>query len=125
MTALLSNANFCRKCHPSGFDKSKPAFVYVLLCETIIGDKFTGYGITNNLKGRLSEHKRNLNKFGYTITQSYTTETSGILAQEIECKVKDNFERVGVEIKNFKWESTYHYNYKFVIEFIEKLKKDS
>lgn len=123
--ALINNANFCRKCHPYGYDKSKPANVYVLLCETLVGDSFTGYGITNNLKGRLSAHRSNLNKFGYMIVQSYVAKTSGTLAPEIESKIKANFDRSGVEIEGFKHESTHAYNYKFVIDFIEKFTKSN
>jgi hypothetical protein len=69
----------CPSCHPGGFNPRKPGWEYVLDF-----GHFIKFGITNNLRGRLNQHKRN---GAYTVAHTRRHE-DGLMALEWEKNIK-------------------------------------
>lgn len=122
---LVSVAKFfqrnrrCATCTKGGFDRSKPTDVYVLLASRGV-DCFTGYGISNEFKTRLTTHKRNLKIAGYSLEKSNKFRTSGEMALNIEGQLRDSFPCYSQEIEGFRRESTYASFYDEVEYFIKE-----
>lgn len=122
---LVSVAKFlqrnrrCATCTKGGFDRSKPTDVYVLLASKGV-DCFTGYGISNKFKTRLTTHKRNLKLAGYVLEKSNKYPTTGEIALKIEGQLKENFPCYSQEIEGFRKEATYGSFYDEVEYFIKE-----
>lgn len=104
----------CPACNPGGFNISKPSEIYVLK----IGDEYCGYGIANNFKKRLSQHKANFKYYGVTYSVEAVFKTSGKKALDTEKAIKDTFNVVNTGIPGFKREATDVKNMPEVIKFI-------
>lgn len=78
-SSVVNMNHGCPRCAKSGFDKSKPAYAYILKF-----DDFIKYGITNDLNRRMIAHKINGN---YDIVTSRLFE-KGAYAHEWEVNVK-------------------------------------
>lgn len=113
----LINGSRCPLCADTGFKESGDSYVYVL---KIIGEAggFTGYGITGNTKHRFKEHRKYLKKFGFSIKSEFITLVNGEFARGIESGIKQSFERYPQQVKGFKEEATYLYNYNKVCEYV-------
>lgn len=105
----------CPQCY---LDFTKPAYVYVL---DIIGpdDNFTGFGITNNKKDRISVHCAILAKSNKNIVRQKIFETtSRFIALDVENKLKTSLPIYNSEILGFKTEAT-KLDFETVINIIE------
>lgn len=114
----------CTRCAKTGFDTQKPAWVYIL---KITGaSSFTGYGISNAVVTRLTEHRRKLASQGFTIDESVLLETSGVLALDTEKAIKLCFERLPQNVKGFRTEATHVELFEDVIAYaVSKLEVDT
>jgi hypothetical protein len=70
----------CPQCSLYGYKTNKPGYLYLLNF-----GEFIKYGITNNLKRRLQEHKKN-GKYSTILTQYYD---DGNVPKDIERKIKN------------------------------------
>lgn len=92
----------CPNCAKTGFNPSKPAWLYVLLLDTPKGSCY-GFGITNVLKGRMKRHK---NTLGAMLDYKYPPRyfDSGVEAQKIEQVWKQSPYVAGINVEGFKTE---------------------
>lgn len=108
----------CPKCTKNGFRVDKPAFLYVLLISSILGT-FVGYGITDDIKRRMKEHRNELGKYGYSIIDSYySKEVDGFKAKDLEHEISKIYPLGLIHIDGFKTENTHE---KYFIEIKEFL----
>lgn len=56
--------------YKGGFNPVKPAWLYILLLDTPEGLCY-GFGITNNLKNRMQDHKLSISRAGCKILTEY------------------------------------------------------
>lgn len=117
----LSSGHGCPACNKKGgYDPNKPGHLYALKAESLDGRAFTGFGITNVPKRRMTEHRTNLYKDGFSITDSFLLEVEGHVAPTIERLLKQNFEKCSQSISGFVTEATLHEHYLDVKAFIEE-----
>jgi len=93
-------------CSQCTLDYSKPATIYIL---EIIGndDKFTGFGITNNIHLRFSEHSAYLRKSNKYISKQHVFNlASRFTALSIENRLKTSLPIYNSNITGFKTEAT-------------------
>lgn len=91
----------CPSCAKSGFKRNKPAFLYILITD----GGFVGFGISGNLKTRLSAHKRNLIACNIEILGIYIFSGSGEDILAAEKYIKTKYVNSGVFIEGFKTEA--------------------
>lgn len=103
----------CR-CATSGYDSSKPGFVYVLRVEGM-SDNFTGFGITGNPETRMRLHIKNLSNEGFSISEKVIFGTDGKLAQHIEKQFKANFVCRPQPVEGFRTEATSYDNFHLLV----------
>lgn len=99
----IYNGTRCPSCKiGGGFNPIKPAYVYVILINTIHGDCY-GFGVTNNYEVRIRAHKKNL---GDVIIQEYPLRyfDSGGEAKNLESLWKKSPFRVNINVTGFKTE---------------------
>jgi hypothetical protein len=96
----------CPSCAESGFDRSKPAVFYVLVCESE-HNSFVGFGITKDFGERVKRHKQYLSESGYKIKETYLFEMSGEAAYLLEKKVLNEIPIINTEINGFKREAAH------------------
>lgn len=109
----------CPCCADYGFNPGKPAVLYL---HEIVGKchTFAGYGITRRPAGRAKLHTKNLNREGYSVVNSFTTEKlDGKFIQQLEKALKDTFplDTNTSHIDGFKTESTIE-SYQNVCDFV-------
>jgi hypothetical protein len=116
---IVKNSSGCPRCASYGFNKAKTGYVYVLDIEGVIGC-FTGYGISNNVKNRFTDHRRNLSYAGFKIVNQKVFECDGKLAAQVELELKKEFPINGQEVCGFKTEATHHHRYNEVVEYVSR-----
>ncbi len=122
------NGSGCNLCMDTGFNPGKPAVLYL---HSITGKQhdFTGFGITRNIVTRTRNHTKNLNREGYSIVNSFTTDKlDGKFIQQLERLLKETFplDPSTSHLEGFKTESTttpYHEVVDFVRQYIEQHKE--
>lgn len=124
ISGFLHSKSRCSACGMTGFAQQRDGTVYVMKVSGISGE-FTGYGITNNIKQRMSCHKRNLKDNGFMIEDHFTIKTSGRTALSIETSLKQAFPIHSQQVVGFAKEATYYDNYYKVIEFIQNKLKEN
>lgn len=83
----------CPSCAKTGYDSSKPGTLYFL--RGIRGDRhILQYGITNNIKDRISYHKRN--GFFATKDSEFATFSDGEITAKIEREIKNSLKTKSV-----------------------------
>lgn len=119
------SSNLAKGCIPcncaprTGFKRVLPASLYVLRF-TSQDREFTGFGVTNDLKTRMSAHKKNLSRSGYVIAEIEVFNENGNVVLELEKLLKKSFPITAADVQGFKTEATYYHLYYDIIEFIEK-----
>lgn len=81
---------YCMKCSPpagGGYKTNRDGYLYLLWIKGTCTIHL-GYGITNNLKRRIREHKRNLKSIGATITNIQVFEGAGTAVLAVENAIK-------------------------------------
>ncbi len=116
---FIGQGRRCPECVVHGFKKHLPSFVYAILIQKG-SQKYTGFGITNDITTRLSAHKRELSKQDFEFVESNYIECSGQIAKDIEAKIKQNFDCVSLGVGGFKREATFA-SYNTVFDFIKDL----
>lgn len=81
----ISQDKGCPTCAPTGFDKTKPAWRYILLFTNSKPNPFIKFGITNNIKSRLDAHRKNNGEFELKWTHY---DTSGYDTHKWELDIK-------------------------------------
>lgn len=104
----------CQSCVSYGFNKYKQATIYVLVTKN-----YCGFGITNNIKSRLSTHRRNLKKYGLVFEVVKLWHVSGEKAVAIESNLKQNLNIVSMGVEGFKTESVLVKDAGTVVQTIE------
>lgn len=97
----------CPLCAGHGFNASKEGFLYILEVRGIFN--FTGFGITNKTKARLSEHRRLLKKNSCFIGREFVLSMpQGSAVIELERQLKNTFKLSSQSstLCGFKTEST-------------------
>lgn len=89
----------CPSCAKSGFNPSRPAWLYVLRLNTPQGDCY-GFGITNVLKDRMRRHKKNLGNMLDEVYEPFYFD-SGKDAQELESTWKKSPYIINVGVTGF------------------------
>lgn len=117
LSSFLSGSG-CPSCALSGFDPTKPAHFYVLKVDGP-ASSFTGYGISNVIDTRLTVHKRNLAKDGFSVVNEWTVPIEGKEAYHLESVVARNFPKHGQRTTGFVREATYSEHFLDVIQTIE------
>ena len=115
---LLAGKLPCKCSSGGGFDKTRPAYFYILSAEGFSSD-LCGFGITSYYKRRLEEHKRELNKIGMSIDRFAYIPCSGYLARNIERLCIDSLPRNSHQACGFKVESTFYDYFDSVLNFAE------
>lgn len=110
----------CPICAVHGFNRAKPAHVYVL---RITGGThgFTGYGISNEVDTRLVTHKRKLREANLYIADCKTFSMHGQKALNVENAIKGMFERCPQIVEGFRTEATHLTSFNDVLDFVEKM----
>lgn len=99
--AMLSGGS-CPCCrNKSGYSTSKKGYFYVYDF-----DGFYGYGITNNLKTRLGNHKANFKTYGVSPKLLFVYEGDGLLVLSTEKYIKKTVTRHATNIPGFITEAT-------------------
>lgn len=119
VSQVVYNRCGCPNCAKSGYQYLSNSHVYVLLCHSR-SDSFTGYGISGDIKTRLTTHEHSLRERGYIITSQELFSLDGYLAFDIEKLLKSTFVRYPQTVEGFKKEATYGYLYPSVIQFINE-----
>lgn len=119
LSNVLWSKTRCASCAKHGFNKTIPAYVYVILVGKDDAPEFTGYGITNNIKIRLQAHKSMLKRHGYKILDISHIKTTGTDANLIESKIKESWDLFSQDIDGFRKEATYTDNYDDIKIFLE------
>lgn len=117
-SSLFYNKTSCPSCSVTGFDSTKPAWIYVLYVKGV-ERSFTGFGISNVIDKRLRKHYNNLSKLNLEMSEVMTYSLDGGLAASIEKEIGKNFEIVSQGIEGFIKEATYAENFNSVIKFVE------
>ncbi|MGZ8887961.1 MAG: hypothetical protein ACXW1D_00215 [Halobacteriota archaeon] len=115
---LLNTGTGCPSCAKSGFDRNKPAYLYVFKAASDYLN-FCGYGVTNNFTQRFATHKTTFKKAGIVLSEVQKYLLSGESAWEIEQQIRKIFKVGAVALDGFKWENTGVENYEDVVQFIE------
>lgn len=111
----------CPACVGSGFDKSKPAVVYVCRVTTP-HSRFTGYGITGDITTRLATHRRNLFYAEADYSDLFiSSEVLGEVAEDTERGIMKRFSKSAekVTISGFITENT-SAPFEEVVAFVQK-----
>jgi len=117
----------CSSCSSIGFDKNKPALMYINQVDGIFS--FTGFGITRNVKKRDETHKSNLKASGCFVVEQYKSPIyHGEFILGLETLLKQIFplSPYSKDIPGFKTESTtapYSEVVAFVQQYIENNKE--
>jgi len=86
-----------------GFKTNKKATLYFIK----IGENTLGYGISNNFKTRLTQHKRTFNENGVEFEVLHTVAfEDGQVCLDAERLLKNNLPHNGCTLKGFKTEAT-------------------
>jgi len=86
-----------------GFKPNLPATLYFIK----IGENTLGYGISNNFKTRLTQHKRTFNENGVEFEVLHTVAfEDGQVCLDAERLLKNNLPHNGCTLKGFKTEAT-------------------
>lgn len=98
----LDGVQGCPACAKSGFNPTKPAWLYTLLINTHAGYCY-GFGITNNIKDRMKKHRINLKGM---LDQEYEPLyfDSGVEAQQVESLWKKSPYVINGGVEGFKTE---------------------
>jgi hypothetical protein len=115
--SVFVSGSRCPSCAKTGFDKMKPACIYVLKIKGPF-DGFVGYGITNNKDKRMRTHKRNLKLAGYEIESTLLKEMSGESAYYLERQIKCRFPLFETSIEGFKTESSTLCHYEDIVGMV-------
>jgi len=113
----------CPSCAITGFQREKPAVVYVFDISTPCG-RFTGFGISGSYKSRLRQHIRTLAKHSANIERMFSIEFDiGRQAADLELLLQQTFplSEEARNIEGFKTESTTA-TFSEVVAFVEKIK---
>lgn len=108
----------CPECSRGGYKKRDNSYVYVIKCIGMAGE-FCGYGISSNLKRRLTEHTTKLADYGYFIEDKFEYKCTGDTAVLIEKGISQNFATVNTGIDGFKREATNYSNYNLIVNFVK------
>ena len=106
----------CPRCAKGGFDKRKRSHFYVFLAQSLC-DSFVGFGISNDVKTRITSHKKTLSDAGYIVLNLVKFQCSGEEAYRLEKLVKNAYAIPMTELVGFKTEATLPVNYLKVVEF--------
>lgn len=113
------NGSGCSRCATTGFDPSKPAWLYVIKT-----DEFVGYGITNFIKNRIRRHKFNLAQQNYSIARIKVFYfESGSEARKLESIIKrpkNRHRHTRTTVEGFITEALNLIAYKGVLKFIRR-----
>lgn len=118
VSSFIHKGTGCPRCAKSGFNRSKAAFLYVILATSSTGE-FTGYGVTGCKHRRFGEHTINLAKNGFEIARSKVFEMGGEAAFQLEKELKIRFDVQPQKIAGFRKEATYGHMYETVVNFVE------
>ena len=103
------------------FREDLPSIIYILKIHSSEHGDFLGYGITNDWRDRLTDHKNSLKKFGMKIYEIKTFECkNGNEAKKIEKKIKNKFGLIGVQVKGFKKENCHIKHYQELMKIIKE-----
>ena len=117
--SFLYSDKGCPKCAKYGYKQNISATLYVFKVIDSNNEGFTGFGITNNFKERLSSHKGKLNKKGYFIKDVLTWETDCISVLNVETDIKRTFIMINQGISGFMKESASLSDYDSIVKFVE------
>ena len=109
----------CDCSNGGGFDKTKPAYFYVLKCSSET-TQFCGFGITNHYHRRIVNHTRNLAVAGYKIDEQRSFSLDGQAALDLENFIKQNLPRLNTGVSGFIREATAVENHDTVIAHAEQ-----
>lgn len=112
---FINNSRRCPGCSKHGFDPTLPSTFYILETE-----KFTGYGITRDVKTRMGAHRNSLSKYGLSIVSSSFYAMSGKEALNLETAVRRNFELTPQPVVGFMKEATHLFSLADVNSFAQK-----
>ena len=102
MSDVRRSSGVCSSCTKYGFDPKKPAWLYVVLLDTPNGLCY-GFGITNDIKGRMQKHKRNLKHLlKETFPPVYFEK--GSEAKKVETVWRKSTHKVRLDVEGFKTE---------------------
>lgn len=119
VSTFVNTGTRCPSCAVGGFDPNNDAFVYVLRVEGLSG-AFTGYGITCDTRARLRDHRRNLSREGFSITEYQVLPMIGSEALGVEKAIKENFTLCPQNVEAFRSEATHACLYSDVVEFVRQ-----
>lgn len=118
VSKFIDRGQRCPKCATSGFNRSKPAYLYIL---KVVGEhEFCGYGITCDFDRRISTHKKNFKRHGVLIDEYETFHGSGEEVSDIEMKIRQKFPQIENKIEGFIRESTPVHFYMEVVSFVDQ-----
>lgn len=109
----------CPECAETGFSRSKDGTFYMLT----ISDEtrsFLGYGISNTFPQRLSQHKTNIKKHGFSIQEITYFEMTGQEAFDLEKRIKSTFALFPNEIEGFITEATDTCNHNRMLKEVQE-----
>ena len=120
---LKASGCSCLACSPPiyGYDKTKKGYLYLLKLKT--KTEILGYGITNNFKRRIQQHKRNLKSIGATVTNIQVFEGSGTAVLAVENDIKSLHTTGLLDCEGFRRESISIDRKDEVLEKCKKLKE--
>lgn len=116
ISSLINTGSRCPRCAKTGFDSTKPAWLYVLKISGG-GNSFTGYGISNFIDKRLAAHRCTLTAGGYSIENCILFDAAGIVVRDTENAIKAKFARFPQSLEGFKTEATYEHLFSDVANF--------
>jgi hypothetical protein len=116
--SLLFMGQGCASCSKTGFDRNKPAHLYVLKIEGH-SRAFTGFGVSNQIAQRMKHHAMKLAREGLTITDTWTTALDGDTAHDVELRLMREFPIVNQNISGFIKEATHIDYFPDVVRFVE------
>lgn len=116
-SALLRGGG-CPACAKPGYSQNKPGFVYVLRVEGD-GNHFTGYGITNIPKRRMTAHRTALAKSGMVVAAAEIIPMPGEFPLTIETEIKRKFPVIDQGIFGFMREATHSNLYATIVRYVK------
>lgn len=95
--------------------------IYVILVKhkTDCSKDFTGYGTSVSVIRRLHKHRRNLERAGYYIADTYSILALGKGAEFIENAIKSEFALFSQDIEGFVREATHSDEFERLVKFVD------
>jgi predicted GIY-YIG superfamily endonuclease len=113
----------CNKCAIYGFNRLKPATLYILEMKKECGLNAIGYGISNNFNYRIVQHEKNFkkNNVDWVLLKTINFE-KGIDCLNIENKIKSKTKKLNFNVDGFRTEATYIDNLPIINQIINNIK---